>query len=188
LIYYCKQIESILDDKVFITNETFSQIEKQIRDQSFELFTDKSVGNKELVKKCEDLFTLKLNDKKSEFDSLNRKRLKETMVETEMAINLSLRFCKQKMREVLENFSGDEDLNEINAQIKQNTIEMFEQKCIVKDSNFLNPFINKLEVEIDRSLIELRKKFEFKIEDLNNFYNNTVNEAMDRCFVVFINF
>jgi len=175
-----------LDEKIFITDETFSQQEKQIRDKSFELFADKSVGNQELVKKFEDLLRLKLNDKRSEFDSLNRKRLKQTMIETEIALNMSLKLCKEKISQVLELFSGNEDLNEINSQIKQKTIEMFEQKCIVKDSNFLNPYINKLEVEIDRSLIEMRQNFEIKIEDLNHFYNNTVNEAMDRCFWVFI--
>jgi len=114
--------------------------------------------------------------------------MEQTIINTDMAFNSAFDLCKHQISEVLDNFTGNEDLKKINDHIKHNTIQSFEQNCVVKDSNFLDPYINKLEDQTDTILIEFRKNFKTKLQDLNRFYNSTVDEAIERCFVVFFSY
>jgi hypothetical protein len=49
----------------------------------------------------------------------------------------------------------------------------------------LNPYLINLEKEIDKELVDLSRNFETKNLELNDFYNNTIEEAINKCFVVF---
>ncbi len=64
------------------------------------------------------------------------------------------------MNEILESLCGREELNINHNDLKERTIGFFEQKCIVKDFNFLSSYTRKLETEIDKSFIEMSQNYE----------------------------
>jgi hypothetical protein len=52
----------------------------------------------------------------------------------------------------------------------------------------LNPYLINLKKDIDKALVDLSRSFETKNQELNDFYNNTIEEAINKCFVVFEKF
>ncbi len=186
--YYCEQIESHLDEKVFLTSENFNQFEQEIRSQSLKLFLKTCEENQVFDEKFVELLKSKLNNAKTDYDLANHRKMEEVMLNTDMVLISSLNFLQEKIDENLNLFSGSENLEEVNKSIKDNTIQFFEQNCIIKDTNFLNPYLINLKKDIDKALVDLSRSFETKNQELNDFYNNTIEEAINKCFVVFEKF
>ncbi len=144
--------------------------------------------NQVFDKKFVELLKSKLNKAKINLDLANSRKMEEVMLNTDMVLKSSLNFLQVKSVKNLNLFSGSENLEEVNKSIKDNTIHFFEQKCIIKDTNFLNPYLIHLEKEIDKALVNFSRNFETKNQELNDFYNNTIEGAINKCFVVFGNF
>ncbi len=183
--YYCEKIKSRLDEKVFLTSENFKQFEQETRSQSLKLFLETCEENQVFDEKFVELLKFKLNNAKIDLDLANSRKMEEVILNTEMVLKSSLNFLQEKIEENLNLFSGSENLEEVNKSIKDNTIQFFEQKCIIKDTNFLNPYLIHLEKEIDKALVDLSRNFETKNQELNDFYSNTIEGAINKCFVVF---
>jgi hypothetical protein len=177
-------MKSKLDENTFLTPDQLKQFEIDTKIKALKIFTKKCKGIDQSVKKFEQEIKSKLNEKKNEFEVYYSNKIKAIIQCTELEVNKAIKFYREKMNEILESLCGREELNRNHNDLKEKTIEFFEQKCIVKDFNFLSPYSRKLETEIDKSFIEISQNYEKKIEDLNIFYDNTIDESMNKCFVV----
>jgi hypothetical protein len=88
------------------------------------------------------------------------------------------------MNEILETLCGINEFNKTHMDLKKRSIESLKRKYITIDINYLSPFVANLELEINKSFIEITNNYEMKIQELNNFYDNTIQEAIVRCFEV----
>jgi len=177
-------MKSNLDENIFLTPDQLKKFEIDTKIKALKNFAKKCKGIDQSVKKFEQEIKSKLNEKKKEFEVYYSNKIKIIIQCTELEVNKAIKFYREKMNEVLESLCGRDELNTNHNDLKEKTIGFFEQKCIVKDFNFLSPYTRKLETEIDKSFIEISQNYEKKIEDLNIFYDNTIDESMNKCFVV----
>jgi hypothetical protein len=172
----------IIRDEEFM-NKQMAKLDDKIENEFKENFL---ANNKDTEKRVE--VEVKLNNAKTDLDLANRRLIEEFMLYAEMVLKSSLNFLQEKIDENINAFSGSENFEEVNKSIKDNTIQFFEQRCIIKDTNILNPYLIHLENEIDKAFVTLNRNFETKNQELNDFYNNTIEQAINKCFVVFENF
>jgi hypothetical protein len=179
-------MEFKLEENTILTSDQFNQYEMDIRVKSLQIFTKKCKGIDKLVKIFEDEITSKLEKKKTQFGIDYSKKVNAINQDINQQFNEILNTYKEKMNETLETLCGRNEFNRTHMDLKKRSIESLKRKYIAINVNYLNPFMTNLELEINKSFIEITKNYEMKIQELNYFYDCTIEEAIVKCFVVYI--
>ncbi len=177
-------MELKLEENTILTSDQLNQYEMDIRVKLLQIFTKKCKGIDKLVKNFEDEITSKLEKKKTQFGIYYSKKVDAINQDINQQINEVLNSYKERMNEILKTLCGINEFNKTHMDLKKRSIESLKRKYITIDINYLSPFVANLELEINKSFIEITNNYEMKIQELNNFYDNTIQEAIVRCFEV----
>jgi hypothetical protein len=110
--------------------------------------------------------------------------MRTTITKTELDMKTALNYYTEKMKNTLKSFCGNEDFNAINKNIKTKTFALFEGNRLLKDSNLWSQYSKKLDSDINKLFVDFNKSFEENIENLEQFYCEAINNAMNKNFLV----
>jgi hypothetical protein len=110
--------------------------------------------------------------------------MRATIMKTELDMKTALNYYTKKMKKTLHSFCGNEDFNAINTDIKAKTFALFEENRQSKDSDLWNHYLNKIDSDINKLFVDYNKSFEEKMKNLNQFYCETIDNAMNKNFLV----
>jgi hypothetical protein len=184
LSFYCEKIKSTIDENVFLIDEKFIELEEETKAQALKIFSDNCTGNKVYVQKFLNSLYSELEHKKTEFYNLNKNQMRKTIAKTEVDMKTALNYYTEKMKITLKSFRGNEDFYVINNIIKDKTFAIFEENRQLKDSNLWNHYSNKIDSDINKLFVDFNKSFEQKMENLEQFYCKTIDNAMNKNFLV----
>ncbi len=182
--FYCEKIKSTIDENIFLIDEKFIELEEETKAQALKIFSDNCTGNKVHVQKFLNLLNSELEHRKKEFYNLNKNQMRKTIAKYEVDMKTALNYYTEKMKMTLKSFHGNEDFNAINTNIKAKTFAIFEENGQLKDSNLWNHYSNKIDSDINKLFVDLNKSFEEKMENLELFYCETIDNAMNKNFLV----
>jgi len=184
LSFYSERIKAKIDENIFLIDENFNECEEQIKTQSLNMFFDDCTGNVVHVRKFENSLNSKIEHKKTELYNYNQHQMRKTITETELNMKNALNYYTENMKKTLNLFCGNEDFNEINDKLKEKTLKIFEKNKLFKHLNLWSQYLNKINSDIDKAFIDFNKSFNEKIRNLEQFYNQAIDDAMKKYFLV----
>jgi hypothetical protein len=110
--------------------------------------------------------------------------MRTTITKTELDMKTALDYYTDKMKKTLHLFCGNEDFNAINKNIKTKAFALFEGNRLLKDSNLWSHYSKNLDYDINKLFVDYNKSFEEKMKNLEQFYCETINNAMIKNFLV----
>jgi ABC-type sugar transport system ATPase subunit len=174
----------MIDQNVFLIDENFNILEEQTKTEALKIFSDNCTGNETYKQKFLSSLKSELEHKKTEFSSLNKNQMRATITKTELDMKTALNYYTEKMKKTLQSFCGNEDFNAINKNIKTKAFALFEGNRLLKDSNLWSQYSKKLDSDINKLFVDFNKSFEENIENLEQFYCETIDNAMNKNFLV----
>jgi hypothetical protein len=184
LSFYCERIKSTINENVFLIDEKFIELEEETKAQALKIFSDNCTGNKVYVQKFLESLNSELEHRKTKFYNLNKIQMRKTIIKTEVDMKTALNYYTEKMKMTLNSFRGNEDFNAINTNIKAKTFVLIEENRQLKDSDLWNHYSNKIDSDINKLFVDFNKILEEKMKNLELFYCETIDNAMNKNFLV----
>ncbi len=182
--FYCERIKSTINENVFLIDEKFIELEEETKAQALKIFSDNCTGNKVYVQKFLESLNSELEHRKTKFYNLNKIQMRKTIIKTEVDMKTALNYYTEKMKMTLNSFRGNEDFNAINTNIKAKTFVLIEENRQLKDSDLWNHYSNKIDSDINKLFVDFNKILEEKMKNLELFYCETIDNAMNKNFLV----
>jgi ABC-type sugar transport system ATPase subunit len=174
----------MIDENVFLIDENFNKLEEQTKAEALKIFSDNCTGNETYKQKFLNSLNSQLEHKRTELASLNINQMRTTITKTELDIKTALNYYTEKMKKTLQSFCGNEDFNAINKNIKTKAFALFEGNRLLKDSNLWSQYSKKLESDINKQFVDYNVNFEEKLKNLEQFYCEAIDNAMNKNFLV----
>jgi hypothetical protein len=177
---YRQSMRRLLDKNMFLNKEDFKRYEEENKSNAKQQFSESCIyGDSKFIKRFELDFEQKLKESKSEFKSLNSINNEKTILSTNSLLTQTIENYCEKLRESLETISSETEFIERHEEIKSEMFEQFMNSCLYKNEDFLKPYCERFEDEINRAFIEFKSKFSDLVEKVKNSYKNSVIESKE---------
>jgi len=181
---YSQILNSKLKSNSFTSEQTFEQIEDEARNEVFDKALNCYKGDEKDFQKFKSDLEFQINDIKKKVQTYLNKKNEAIIKTTKLSFQTCLKEYEESMLKNIESITRVELLEQCHKEIIPLIIQKFEKKCIVKNSEFLNPYQKDLHNELNKKFDHIVSKFNQQTEETNNLYTQIVRDAMKTCFSV----
>jgi light-regulated signal transduction histidine kinase (bacteriophytochrome) len=177
--YYKRQMDDLLEKKTFVSMDTFKRYENEIRVGIINDFRNEcKFGELELKHKFETELQQKITNIKTEYKTTFRKNVKELETETQKQLNNDLNSYNEIMYHLLDSVNNELKFKENHEFFKFKSIDSFKQNCKIKEKDFVDQQIAKLEHEINISFNELQERLSNRIRKSESYYKKVMSDML----------
>jgi len=174
---YGKEMQSLLNSKVWITKEEFKRLEKEIHNKTIYYCQN----NYSFDSNTNENFVLKVNNdlikSKDVFKGKNKTKSNKVIENTENSLKTAFEMYGKGMVEMKDFINSEENLQKRHQNVYQKVRNEFNKCCVFKDQEFLKPYLERLELQINSSYEKYLKEMNEKRERINNRFMSAMNEA-----------
>ncbi len=150
LSFYEKRMESVLKDNMILTEEAFRKHHNTIKEETFDLFSNTcNCGEPEFIEKFEINLQQSIAKSKRKFKKMFSEEVVKFETRFDEEINSCLEYYKDVMSTLLD-FMKSDDFKMKHKQFKAKAIDSLKSKLNIRDEEFMNKKIAKLDDKIEK--------------------------------------